>query len=363
MAAQPGPAGRVPRIECGIDRLVVLDGEDSLLEATSRLRGDPYGIAVVVDDAGRLRSTITDFDIRHALLARMAPDTPVSAIMATRPVVASTSSTDAQIAELLQTHRMRALPVVDLGGAVVGMRAIDDLGAPPAPPVAVIMAGGRGLRLRPVTDRTPKPLLRVGSCSIVERIIGGLVAAGVRDVFLAVNYKADIFHERLGDGASLGVTLHYLHEQDELGTAGALSLLPELNGPLIVTNGDIVTTVDFGRMLDFHRRHGGALTVGGVEHVSHVPYGILATADHHLLSIEEKPDRRELCNAGIYVLEPGVLRFVAPATPLNMPTLIADVLADGLSVNVFPIHEKWFDIGGPAEFERILVQFATGEES
>jgi len=341
----------------------VLRGADTLLDATSRLRGDPYGVAVVVDDAGRFRSTIADFDIRRALLERLSPETPVSAVMAARPVVASTSSTDAQIAELLALHRLRALPVVDGAGAILGIRAVDDLPSPPAPPVAVIMAGGRGLRLRPVTDRTPKPLLRVGSCTIIERIIGGLVAAGVRDVYLAVNYKADIFHERLGDGSSLGVNLHYLHEEDELGTAGALGLLPEIEGPLLMTNGDIVTTVDFGRMLDFHRRHGGTLTVGGVEHVSHVPYGILATADHHLLSIEEKPDRRELCNAGIYVLEPGVLRLVAPGTPLNMPTLIANVLADGLSVNVFPIHEKWFDIGGPAEFERILIQFATGEES
>jgi NDP-sugar pyrophosphorylase family protein len=318
---------------------------------------------VVVDDVGRFRSTITDCDIRHALLARLSVETPVSAVMSARPVVASSASTDEQVAALLESHRIRALPVVDDAGLVVGMRAVDDLPSRPAPPVAVIMAGGRGLRLRPVTDRTPKPLLRVGSSSIIERIIGGLTAAGVRDVYLAVNYMADIFHERLGDGTSLGVNLHYLHEKDELGTAGALSLLPEIEGPLIMTNGDIVTTVDFGRMLDFHRRHGGALTVGGVEHVSHVPYGILATADHHLLSIEEKPDRRELCNAGIYVLEPTVLRLVEPETPLNMPTLIADVLADGLSVNVFPIHEKWFDIGGPAEFERILIQFATGEES
>jgi NDP-sugar pyrophosphorylase family protein len=283
--------------------------------------------------------------------------------MAARPVVAGTASTDEEILDLLQTHRIRALPIVDEGGFVVGVRSVDDLAAPPAPPVAVIMAGGRGLRLRPVTDTTPKPLLRVGSCSIIERIIGGLTAAGVRDVYLAVNYKADIFHERLGDGAGLGVNLHYLHEKAQLGTAGALSLLPPIDGPLLVTNGDIVTTIDFGRMLDFHRRHGATLTVGGVEHVSHVPYGILATADHHLLSIEEKPDRRELCNAGIYVLEPGVLRFVEPETPLNMPTLIADVVADGLPVSVFPIHEKWFDIGGPAEFERILIQFATGEES
>jgi len=318
---------------------------------------------VVVDERERFLSTITDFGIRHALLHQVSLEAPVSIAMSARPVFASTSASEEEIGELLETHRLRALPILDDAGEVVAMRSIDEFASRPATPVAVIMAGGRGLRLRPVTDKTPKPLLRVGSCSIIERIIGGLTDAGVRDVHLAVNYKADIFHERLGDGASLGVNLHYLHEKTELGTAGALSLLPELDGPLLVTNGDIVTTVDFGRMVDFHRRHGAALTVGGVQHVSLVPYGILQTADHHLLAIEEKPERREFCNAGIYVIEPEILRFIPPETPLNMPTLIAQVLAEGLSVNVFPIHEKWFDIGGPAEFERILIQFATGEES
>ena len=242
------------------------------------------------------------------------------------------------------------------------MRWLDQAEMGP-PPTAVIMAGGRGLRLRPVTDTVPKPLLRLGSTTIVERIIAALAAAGAEDVYLAVKYKAEAFYDRLGDGAGLGVKLHYLHEDTPLGTAGSLSLLPVPDGPILVTNGDIVTTVDFARMLDFHWRHGGAMTVAGATFVSHVPYGILATAAHHLLSIEEKPDRSELCNAGMYVLEPHLLRLLAPATHADMPDLIAHVLAGGMSVNVFPILEKWFDIGGPAEFERILVQFATGEET
>lgn len=358
-----GRSNRVPRIELGTDNIVVLRAEDSLRDATARLRSDPWGVAVVVGEDGRFVTTLTDVALRRALLAQLSLDAPVSAVMAPRPVFAPASAGDEQIIELLQAHRVRALPIVDDAGSVVAIRSLDDFPAHAVAPAAVIMAGGRGLRLRPVTDKLPKPLLRVGSCSIIERIIGGLTDAGVRDVYLAVNYKADIFHERLGDGTSLGVNLHYLHEQSELGTAGALSLLPPIDGPLLLTNGDIVTTVDFGRMVDFHRHHGGSLTVGGVEHVSHVPYGILQTADHHLLSIEEKPERREFCNAGIYVLEPGVLDLIAPDTHVNMPTLIDDVLSDGGAVNVFPIHEKWFDIGGPAEFERILIQFATGEES
>ena len=148
-----------------------------------------------------------------------------------------------------------------------------------------------------------------------------------------------------------------------MGTAGALSLLPAgHSGPIIVSNGDVVTNVDFARLVDFHRRHAGMITVAGVEHVSSIPYGVLRTAQHHLLSIEEKPERRDLCSAGIYVLEPRVLNFLRPGSRLDMPDLIADVLAEGLPVQVFPILEKWFDIGGTAEFERMLIQFATGEE-
>lgn len=341
----------------------MLRAEDPLSEATARLRADAWGVAVVIGEHGRFLSTVTDFDVREGMLRHLSLEAPVSEVMSARPAIVPPACSDAVLSELFETHRVRALPIVDEAGLVVGMRSVDEFPGLAPPPVAVIMAGGRGLRLRPVTDKVPKPLLRVGSCSIVERLIGGLATAGVRDVFLAINYKADIFRERLGSGEQLGVNLHYVQEESELGTAGALSLLAEPDAPLVVTNGDIVTTVDFGRMVDFHRRCRGALTVGGVEHLSHVPYGILDTAGHHLLSIEEKPERSEFCNAGIYVLEPSVLRFIARATHVNMPTLIADVLANGLPVNVFPIHEKWFDIGGPAEFERILIQFATGEES
>ncbi len=148
-----------------------------------------------------------------------------------------------------------------------------------------------------------------------------------------------------------------------MGTAGALSLLPPgIRGPIVVMNGDIVTTVGFERLFDFHWHTGAAATVAGVEHLSPIPYGVLQTAGHHLLSIEEKPERRDFCSAGICVLDAEVLRYLTPGRPLDMPDLIAQVVADGLPVHVFPILEKWFDIGGTAEFERVLVQFAIGEE-
>jgi dTDP-glucose pyrophosphorylase len=341
----------------------VLRGDETLQEAIACLKDAPWGVAVINDDEGRFVNSISDFDIRLAILQRWSLTEPVTVALARRPATVAVSDSDEVVLGVLESRRLRALPVLDDRGIAVGMRSIDEFSVGEPQPSAVIMAGGRGQRLRPLTDNVPKPLLRVGGESIIGRIIHGLTRAGINDVHLAVNYKAQSFHQRLGDGEAWGVTLHYVHEEKELGTGGALSLIEPPGGPLIVTNGDIVTSIDFGRLLDFHRRQGAAITVGGVDHVSHVPYGVLETVNHHLISIQEKPDRRELCNAGIYVLEPHVLRYLTPGAHANMPDLIADALADGAAVSVFPIFEKWFDIGSPAEFERILKQFATGEET
>lgn len=336
--------------------------DNTMQEALARLRRNGHGVAVVIDAEGLVVGSLTDAHIRRAVLDGHGLDAPVAAVMSPKAVATPTTACEREILELMHAHRLSCVPVLDRQ-RLVGLHFLQGYSEERAAPIALIMAGGRGIRLRPVTDKVPKPLLKLGSRSIVERIISGMVPAGVSQVYLAINYLADSFEERLGSGDQLGVTIRYLREERAMGTAGALSLLPaEQHGPIIVSNGDIVTTVDFARLLDFHWRHGGAVTVAGVGYVSAIPYGVLRTAQHHLLSIEEKPQRRDLCSAGIYVLEPEVLRFLAPETPLDMPDLIADVLAEGLPVHVFPILEKWFDIGGTAEFERMLIQFATGEE-
>ena len=230
-------------------------------------------------------------------------------------------------------------------------------------PIAVIMAGGRGQRLRPLTDKVPKPLLKVGTSTIIERIIAALVQAGVEDVFLSVNYKAQVFEERLGDGAGLGTKLHYLKEVKKLGTAGSFSLLPGTPaGPILVTNADILTRLDFGGLLDFHRAHGAPATVGVVRFLAPIPYGVVRTEGDRLTGLEEKPEVPVLCNAGIYVLEPEVLDLVTDAEALNMPELLERLLTKGSEVRTFEIKEKWFDIGSPEDFQRVLIEFATGEE-
>jgi dTDP-glucose pyrophosphorylase len=327
------------------------------------MRDNGCGLVAVVGRGGRLLGTVTDGSIRRAVLGGANLDAGVERAMSSGPLTASPRATKKEVAALLRTHRVRAVPVVT-GGRLTGVRTLDDLGGTgERPPVAVVMVGGKGERLRPLTDKMPKPLLRIGGLSIVERLIAAMAGAGVRDVYLTLNYKADVFEARLGDGDHLGVTLHYVRERTAMGTAGALSLLPpELEGPVLVANGDLVTTVDFRSLLDFHWHHEGSITVTGVEHLSPIPYGVLRHVEHHLLGIDEKPERRDLVAAGIYVLDPPVLRFVPRERPSGMPDLIARAVGEGLPVHVFPILERWFDIGSPEEFERVLLQFAVGED-
>lgn len=336
---------------------------DTVRTAFERLHAGGRGLVVVVDDDHRVVGTLTDGAIRRAALAAGTLDAPVTSVLSRRPMLLAASSTDRQVADVLAAERVPSVAMVD-GDRLVGVRSLEDVGGmPAATPVAVVMVGGRGERLRPLTDRLPKPLLRVGPSSIVERIIANLGRAGVEDVYLTVNYMAEEFEERLGDGAALGVQLHYVHEAEVMGTAGGLSLVPTRpDAPVLVTNGDLVTTVDYASLFHFHWHHRGAITVTGVEHHTHVPYGVLRIAEHHLLGIDEKPSRRDLVSAGMYVIEPEVLRLVSPGVETGMPDLIADVIAEGLPVHVFPVLERWFDIGSPEEFERVLLAFATGEE-
>ena len=337
---------------------------DTLRTAHERMRANGRGMVAVVARGDKLLGAVTDGALRRAMLAGADLDGGVDQAMSLQPLTASKRATKKELLALLRTHRLRSIPIVT-DGRLVGIRSLDELGGTGMPaPVAVVMVGGKGERLRPLTDTMPKPLLKIGGLSIVERLIEGMAAAGVRDVYLTLNYKADVFEDRLGTGKHLGVALHYVRERKAMGTAGALSLLPDdLEGPVVVANGDLVTTIDFRALLDFHWHHEGSITVTGVEHLSPIPYGVLRFVEHHLLGIDEKPQRRDLVAAGIYVVEAPVLRFVPRDAPSGMPDLIARAVGEGLPTHVFPILERWFDIGSPEEFERVLLHFAVGADS
>ena len=331
--------------------------------ALERLLGAEAPTLAVVDSDGRLVGTLEDADVRRASLAGTGPNTTVSDVMDASPVTLPSDADEDDILKAVGDGKHSAVVLVD-GDRFVELRDVRDVSRFEEPlPIAVVMAGGRGQRLRPLTDKVPKPLLKVGTTPIIERIIGALRDSGVAEFYLSVNYKAKVFEERLGDGDDLGVAIEYLREEKKLGTAGSLSLLPEQPvGPVLVTNADILTRLDFSRLFRYHREHGAAATVAVVHHVTRIPYGVLNSEGDRLVGIEEKPEVSVLCNAGIYVLQPEVLGYVAPDEVLDMPDLISRLLDDGVDVRLFPILERWFDIGSPEDFQRVLIEFATGEE-
>ncbi len=320
------------------------------------------GVALMVDEAGRLLGTITDGDVRRFILARRDLDEPAEGIVWQRPVVAPVGTDLEELKRLMTLHKVRLIPVVDAERRPVGVFSHRELLFSEGDTrQVVVMAGGEGKRLLPLTAETPKPMLKVGDTPVLENLIRGLVANEFKRIFLAVNYKAEVIEEYFGDGAALGADISYLRERDKLGTAGALALLPKVpTAPLLVINGDVVTGADFNRLHDFHLQHRAVMTVASIEYKVQVPYGALRLAGHFLLGVDEKPQQVFRCNAGIYVLNPELLRLVPKGRTYDMTDLLADALRGGLPVCTFPLREYWLDIGQLNDLERARRECAGG---
>lgn len=322
------------------------------------------GIALVVDEKGKLVGTITDGDIRRFLMARKSLDKTAAEVMCISPVTAPLRAPDEVIRALLHKHRLRSVPLIDEAGRPRRLVTIRDfLPADATQSLAVIMAGGEGKRLRPLTDTVPKPMLRVGEKPILENIVTSLVSANIKRQYIAVHYKAKVIEEYFQDGSTFGAEIKYLRERKKLGTAGALNLLPETPAePFLVVNGDIIIQTDLRRLLDFHRQHHCAMCVGAMQYRVNIPYGVLNLVEHYVLGVDEKPEPQFFCNAGIYVLSPEILRFIPEDSPFDMTDLLAAVVRNGLPVAAFPIHEQWIDIGRTEDLERAREAFSTFQD-
>lgn len=310
-------------------------------------------ILVVVDSDNRLLGTVTDGDIRRGILAGFSLEDRVESIMNKDPVVVDLDVEKEKVLSIMKKRKLHQVPVVDRERKVVGLQVVDDfIRTQDKPNWVVLMAGGLGTRLRPLTDDCPKPLLKVGSKPVLELILEGLVKAGFSRFYLSVNYKAEQIRDYFGDGSRWDVTIRYLNEQKKLGTAGSLGLIGEPPAePMLVMNGDLLTSINFGMLLDFHREHGAVATMCVREYRIQVPFGVVKVDRHRLASIVEKPVERFFVNAGIYVLEPEVLESIERNTCLDMPELFDRLVAGGRESAVFPLHEDWLDIGRHDDLE------------
>lgn len=346
-------------------RKTLIGADQTLLTAIQIIEGTAAKSCVIVDADDRLLGMVTDGDIRRGILKGIHLDDPVSRIMSTKPLRATADESEATVRKAMHAAQIRQMPRVDQAGKVVGLAILDDqFGNRFKDHWAVLMAGGLGTRLRPLTEDIPKPMLKVGDKPLLETIIEGFHRHGFRNFYISVNYKADVVMNYFGDGAKFGVNIRYLSEKEELGTAGALGLIDERpNQPMVVMNGDVVTGVDFASLLDYHRDHGAKATMAVREYSMQIPFGVVRVDGHSFLDIEEKPIQRSFVNAGIYVIDPDALDFVQRDQRLDMPDLFRTMSGKSWPLSVFPIRESWIDIGRIDDFERAQTEFNSPNRS
>jgi len=350
-----------------VDRLLVrLDW--TIRRLIQCVEANANGIALVVDGEKRLLATVTDGDIRRAVLQGLSLDTSIRELIARKepepaigagPITAQLGTDAATLLDLMQRHSVRHVPLLDEDKRVAGLSRIEELIESPTLN-AVVMAGGFGTRLRPLTHETPKPMLPVGDRSILERILGQLRDAGIHRVNIATHFLADRVKEHVGDGSRLGVAVEYVSEDRPLGTAGALGLLDPPNEPILVINGDVLTRTDFRAMLNFHQDYRAAMTVGIKQYSVKVPYGVVQVKGADIIALEEKPVSQFFVVAGIYLLNPEVWKYLPRGEHCDMPDLIARLVAEGCKVVSFPINEYWLDVGSPDDYLRAQSDVASG---
>jgi dTDP-glucose pyrophosphorylase len=335
-------------------RRALISESATLADVIRNLDESSLQIALVVTPQGNLIGTLTDGDVRRGLLRGLDLSSPVDAIVARSPLVVPPQMGRDLVLQLMQANKIHQLPVVDENRLLVGLHLWDDLMAPQQRPnLMVIMAGGQGTRLRPHTENCPKPLLPVGGKPMLEHIIERAKADGFGHFVLAVHYLGHMIEEYFGDGSRWQVKIDYLREESPLGTAGAIGLLaqrPEV--PFVVTNGDVLTDIRYGEILDFHMRHGAAATMAVRLHEWQHPFGVVRTRGVDIVGFEEKPIARSHINAGIYVLEPAALDSLSKAEHCDMPTLFSRLQERNARTIVYPMHEPWLDVGRPDDLQR-----------
>lgn len=332
----------------------------SIKDAILAIDKGSFQIVLIVDKSNRLLGTVTDGDIRRGILKGIPFDAPVEKVMKKSPIALNKTSDRNVILNLMRQKKIHQLPLVDENNVVVGLEILDELlQGPVRDQIVVLMAGGMGSRLKPLTNDCPKPLLHVGNKPILEIILQNFIEYNFHEFYISVHYRDEMIRNYFGDGSKWGVKIQYLYEKEPYGTAGALSSLPvQPTSPLIVMNGDLLTKINFQYLLQFHSEHASEATMCVREYDFQVPYGVVQIENHAICGIDEKPVHRFFVNAGIYVLNPDVLKVIPKDTYFDMPELFKRLVAGKRTTAAFPIREYWLDIARVEDLARANGEFA-----
>ena len=335
-------------------RQVILPLDASIQDAIRNLNESSLKIVIAVNEQGQLEGTVSDGDIRRALLKGLDLGDRLERVMHRDALVAPPLLGRELILQLMRVNKIQQIPVVDEVRQVVGLHLWEALSNPPERPnVMVIMAGGKGTRLRPYTENCPKPLVVVAGKPMMEHIIERAKLEGFSRFVIAIQYLGHMIEEYFGNGERLGVQIDYLREQTPLGTAGALSLMaPRPGAPFVVTNGDVLSDIRYGEMLEFHVRHDAMATMAVRLHEWQHPFGVVQTRGVEIVGFEEKPIARTHINAGVYVLDPESLESLEHGASCDMTTLFERLREKARRIVAYPMHEPWLDIGRPDDLSR-----------
>ena len=338
----------------------ILPASSTIEQAIRNLDQVAIKIVLVINERGELEGTISDGDIRRGLLKGLDLKSTITNVTHRNALVVPPEMGREMVMQLMVTNKIQQIPVVNELRHIVGLHLWDEITTVPVRPnMMVIMAGGMGTRLRPHTENCPKPLLTVAGKPMLEHIIERAKLEGFSHFVLAIHYLGHMIEEHFGNGERLGVRIDYLREQSPLGTAGALGLLnPRPEATFVVTNGDVITDIRYGELLDFHIRHDAAATMAVRVHEWQHPFGVVETKGVEIVGFEEKPVARSHINAGVYALDPDSLNFLSTVDHCDMPTLFERLQAKAKRTIAYPMHEPWLDVGRPDDLQSANGQFA-----
>lgn len=333
---------------------IKLNKNSTIKEALKIIDSGAMQIALVVEDNDKLIGTLTDGDIRRGLLKGLDLDSSIESVIFMTPTIATISDTKEEILKVALAKKLHQIPIVDENGKIVGIQEIEELIKPKEKAnKVVLMVGGLGTRLRPLTENTPKPMLKVGNKPILQTIVEKFAEYGYTNIVMCVNYKSHVIQDYFGNGSMFGVNIEYVLEEQRMGTAGALGILKERpTEPFFVMNGDLLTNVNFEHLHNYHIANNSVGTMCVREYDFQVPYGVVNIENSRILSIEEKPVHKFFVSAGIYMLSPDILEHIPQNEFYDMPTLFEKLIYEKKNIISFPLREYWLDIGRMEEFEK-----------